>query len=169
MKNRSDKPKLYINQEGSIQPKKQFPFLKCGVAFSPRLPLNLDPSNRPIVLTSVSIDTKKIINPAVLITYSSFVTSILREEAFNSLTFRLVRSCKKGSRKVLQEYPFRREFGSDTNVKEPVVYNFCDASPIKKSICTYTLELVSVQLSQRSMYDITNKSLTAQMYNKHDS
>lgn len=166
---RGSKPRLYVTQKGKVHSApmhKNDPFLKCGKVFNPVLPKKLTLKDRPVVLVRVSLSTEGYENPGVLITFSSFVTSILRGKRFNRLTFRLVRSCEKGKNTVLMVWPFAREFVSDTNIKEPVVYNVCDSSPVRNSLCTYTLELIRVDLSQNTTYDITNKSLTAQIFNQ---
>lgn len=140
------------------------PFLKCGTVFNPVLPLKLHLKDPPIPLTSVTVKVNGSLPTNVLINFSCFITSVLKEGgSFNHLAFRLVRECS--SRKVtLREYPFQRQLLSPTTTKEPLVYNFCDENPPPRRTCTYTLFLVKVNVSDSSSYDITQKSMTALVF-----
>lgn len=142
------------------------PFVVCCRVFHPVLPLQLDQSEPPVKLAQLTINLDGIRKPCILITFSAFVTSILREERFNDLVFRLVRTCDDHSAKeIIQEWPFRRVFANDINAKEPVVYDVCDCLSKRHSkICTYTFELAAVNISEQSSYDLTQKSMTAQVY-----
>lgn len=143
----------------------RLPFVVCGEIFNPVLPLRLNKKEPPVKLSQLTINTKGIKNPCILITFSGFVTSILREERFVDLVFRLVRTCDHSKTEVLQEWPFRRVFPNDINVKEPVVYDYCAClNKQDRKVCTYTFELVKVKISEQSSYDITQKSMTAQVY-----
>lgn len=141
------------------------PFVKCGAVFNPVLPLQLNKNDQPVILTQLTINIKKNSNTCILVNFSSFITSILKEADFNDLTFRLVKTCSNSTTEVLREWPFRRAFVNDTNIKEPLVYNFCECLNSKFDMCcTYTIELVEVNLSNNSYYNITQKSMTAQVY-----
>ncbi|WP_270181300.1 DUF4489 domain-containing protein [Alkalihalobacillus sp. CinArs1] len=139
------------------------PFIACGKVFNPVLPFELSQDDRPVPLTRVSITVKSSLPTNVLINFSCFITSALREAgAFNNLVFRLVRECS--SMKVpLREYSFQRQLPSPTDIKEPLVYNFCDENPPMRT-CTYTLFLVKANVSKSSFYDITNKSMTGLVF-----
>jgi hypothetical protein len=149
-----------------LQDNSPAPFVVCGQVFHPVLPLQLDKDEPPVKLAQLTINTEGISKPCILITFSAFVTSILRKERFNDLVFRLVRTCGDHlTREILQEWPFRRVFANDINAKEPVVYDFCEwLSKHHSRICTYTFELAAVNISEQSSYDITQKSMTAQVY-----
>lgn len=81
-----------------------------------------------------------------------------------------VRTCTDNSTtEVLEEWPFRRQFVNDTNIKEPLVFNFCECLHTNNDRwCTYTIELVEVKLSEQSFYNITQKSMTAQAFSGSD-
>lgn len=149
---------------------KCLPYIKCGRVFNPVLPTYLNNEDEPVVLSELIVDTEMNDHICVLINFSSFVTSILREGRFNNLTFRLVKTCSDFTTKVLQEWPFRRAFVNDTNIKEPLVYNYCECLNSEPSscqfnrFCTYTLQLIEVELSKESSYNISEKSMTAQIY-----
>lgn len=142
------------------------PFMKCGKVFNPVWPLQLDKSDAPVKLAQVTVDLQSIQQPTcMLIDFSSFVTSILREERFVDLAFALVRTCDGRQRpKVLQVWPFRRTFGNDMNIKEPVVFDFCDCLKSTHRRCTYSMYLIRASVSEQTSYDITNKSINAQVY-----
>ncbi|MCA0982926.1 DUF4489 domain-containing protein [Halobacillus yeomjeoni] len=140
------------------------PFIGCGKTFNPVLPQSLNRGMAPVLLAEVTVNTQKTSQSGTLLTFSSFIKSILRQDHFNHLKFRLVRIClPSGKRDVLMEWPFLREFPSDTDINEPLVYNFCDR--YTKTICKYRMELVEARLSVQSSFDISNKSLTAQVFN----
>ncbi|MCF6137433.1 DUF4489 domain-containing protein [Pseudalkalibacillus berkeleyi] len=139
------------------------PFVTCGKVLNPVLPPRLRKRDQPVVLTEVKVKSKP--NTTILINFSGFVTSILRQKDFNSLVFQLVRKSLRNNRsKVLREWPLLREFGNDTNIKEPVVFNYCDQIVNGEDEYTYTVELVKAELSDQSSYNITQKSMTAQVY-----
>ncbi|WP_458025798.1 DUF4489 domain-containing protein [Pseudalkalibacillus sp. Hm43] len=162
-------PLLFLDRNFSL-PKKTTngqAFVACGRVFNPVLPLRLSVSDPPVVLTQVTVRPEVVKKPCVLVNFSGFLTSILRNADFSNLTFRLVKSRTDGSgRKVLQTWPFLREFVSDTNIKEPIVFNFCDCLDDVKADAEilYTFELIEATLSQQSSYNITQKSMTAQVY-----
>jgi hypothetical protein len=170
----TSKPKLYIKQiyeksEGVNQLEchnHSVPFVTCGKIYQPVLPLQLSKKDPSIKLAQLAINTETITQPCVLVNFSCFITSILREERFNSLLFRLTRTCADSlTADTLEEWPFRRQFVNDTNIKEPFVVNFCDCFNTQHSkSCTYTFELAEVMLSEQSSYNITQKSMTAQVY-----
>ncbi|WP_181833259.1 DUF4489 domain-containing protein [Bacillus taeanensis] len=174
----TSKPQLYINQGHKKSSsakrleynKRVVPFVKCGKVFNPVLPLQLSKEDPPVVLTQLTINTEKISKPCILINFSCFITSILKEERFNDLVFRLVRMCTDHSNtEVLQEWPFRRAFVNNTNIKEPLVFNFCDClNTDNDRCCTYTIELIKAKLSDNSSYNITQKSMTAQVFSSSD-
>jgi hypothetical protein len=143
------------------------PFLECGKVFNPILPLQLSRKDVSVKLAQVTLNFDEMENPCLLITFSCFITSILRGERFNDLVFALVKSCDEHSRpEVIKVWPFRRVFEADMNTKEPVVFAYCDCiSTEGETGCTYTMELVRAHLSEQSSYDITNKILTAQVFN----
>lgn len=144
--------------------KRYLPYIKCGKVFNPVLPLHLTKEDKPIVLTQLTINAESD-NTCVLINFSSFITSVLREGRFNNLTFRLVRTCSDCTTMVLKEWPFRRAFVNDTNIKEPLVYNYCECLNCKFNLsCTYKIQLVEAELSKESFYNISQKSMTAQVY-----
>ena len=152
-----------------VKPKKFVPFVICGKVFNPVLPQHLSKKDPPIILTQATVRTEGVSNLNILIDFSGFVTSTLREERFNHLVFQLVRSSHKhNTTEVLREWPFLREFVSDTEIKEPVVYDFCESIPVKDDTFTYTFKLVEVNLSEQSSYNITNKSMTAQVFRGQD-
>ncbi len=165
-------PLLFLDRNFSL-PKKTAsgePFIACGKSFNPVLPLRLTANEPPVVLTQVSVRPEAVKNPCVLVNFSGFLTSILRNADFSNLTFRLVKSRTDGSgRTVLQTWPFLREFVSDTNIKEPIVFNFCDCLDDKADAAIlYTFELIEVALSRQSSYNITQKSMIAQVYSGID-
>lgn len=152
-----------------VKPKKFVPFMICGKVFNPVLPQHLSKKDSPIVLTQATVHTEGVSNLNLFIDFSGFVTSTLREERFNNLVFQLVRSSHKhNTTEVLREWPFLREFVSDTEIKEPVVYDFCESIPVKGDPFTYTVKLIEVKLSEQSSYNITNKSMTAQVFQGPD-
>lgn len=161
-------PLLFLDRNFSLpkKPASGQPIVACGRVFNPVLPTRLTVNDPPIVLTQVSVRSEVVKNPCVMVNFSGFLTSILRNADFSNLTFRLVRSRMDSSgRKVLQTWPFLREFVSDTNIKEPIVFNFCDCLDDKSdSAILYTFELIEATLSQQSSYNITQKSMTAQVY-----
>ncbi len=141
------------------------PYVKCGEVFNPVLPLHLSKKDQPVVLTQLTINIARSSNTCVLINFSSFITSILKEGRFNNLTFRLVKIYSDLTTQVLKEWPFRRAFVNDTNIKEPLVYNYCECLKSAFNTCfTYRMELTEAQLSEKSYYDIIQKSMTAQVY-----
>lgn len=145
--------------------KSYLPYIKCGKVFNPILPLYLSKEDEPIALTQLTINTERNNNICVLINFSSFIASTLKEGRFNNLTFRLVKTCSDCTTKLLKEWPFRRAFVNDTNIKEPLVYNYCECLNSKFNIsCTYTIQLVEAELSEESFYNISQKSITAQVY-----
>ncbi|CAH2213900.1 DUF4489 domain-containing protein [Tepidibacter aestuarii] len=145
--------------------KNYLPYIKCGKVFNPVLPLHLTKEDEPIVLTQLTINIESNNNACVLINFSSFITSVLKEGRFNNLTFRLVKTCSDCTTTVLKEWPFRRVFVNDTNIKEPLVYNYCECLNSKFNLsCTYTIQLVEAELSKESFYNISQKSMTAQAY-----
>ena len=141
------------------------PFIECGKVFNPILPITLTEADKPVPLAQVTISFEEGTNICTLINFSGFLTSVLKEEDFNELIFRLVRTCSNSAQKVLRSWQFRRAFVNDTNIKEPIVYNYCEClNPKFDGCCTYVFELVKASLSQDSYYDITQKSMTAQVY-----
>jgi hypothetical protein len=122
-------------------------------------------------LAQVTIDTHGFHEACFLITFSAFIKSILPPGGFNNLVFRLVRKCHHDStREVLNEWPFRRVFPSAILLDEPVVFRFCDClSNHTKEGCTYTMELVRVNVTEQSSYDIRQVSMTAQVFNSENS
>ncbi|KAB3532172.1 DUF4489 domain-containing protein [Alkaliphilus serpentinus] len=145
------------------------PYVKCGKVFDPVLPIKLSKEDPPVILTQLIINTERNNDLCILINFSSFVTSILKEDHFNNLTFRLVKSCSDFTTQVLREWPFRRVFVNDTNIKEPLVYDYCECLNSKfDRHCTYTFALVEAELSEKSFYNISQKSMTAKVYSgKH--
>lgn len=141
------------------------PFVKCGKVYNPVLPLYLSKEEKPVKLTQVSFDIINGCNICILIDFSGFVTSVLKEERFNDLTFRLVKKEDNLDEVLLEEWPFRRAFVNDTNIKEPVVYDFCECMSAKfDKHYMYTIELAEAELSEESYYNISQKSMTAQVY-----
>lgn len=143
------------------------PFLQCGKIFHPVLPLRLSKKEKPVVLGQLTIDIEEKNNLSILLNFSCFITSILKEGKFNNLTFRLTKTDINSTKKVLREWPFRRSFVNDTNIKEPLVYNYCEYlhPTAMNKYYTYTMELVEVKLSEKSSYNISQKSMTAQVFN----
>ncbi|WP_349408513.1 DUF4489 domain-containing protein [Pseudalkalibacillus sp. SCS-8] len=168
------KPRLFLGQNKQMSTvvtnqghqKKSVPFVKCGKVFNPVLPLKLTKKGTPVILTQVTVNTERITEPCILINFSCFVTSILRQQNFVSLIFRLVKSSSDDNKQeVLRTWPFKRELVTDTNIKEPVVFNFCEwLATDNGGTFTYTIELVSVDLSKQTSYNITQKSMTAQVF-----
>ncbi|MGM7684820.1 DUF4489 domain-containing protein [Cytobacillus sp. Hm23] len=142
------------------------PFVECGKVFNPVLPLQLTEDDPPVVLTQVFVNTEKIKDANVLINFSGFIATQLREERFGKFRFRL-QKCYVGysHSETLMEWPFTREFVNDTNIKEPIVFNFCDNISSNKRF-SYKFELISVDLSEKSSYNIIQKSMTAQIFCK---
>ncbi|MBM7616049.1 DUF4489 domain-containing protein [Alkaliphilus hydrothermalis] len=159
--------KLYYNKKTGLydSDKDCNPFVQCGKVFNPVLPLQLSREAPPVVLAEVKVDIDRNVNKCVLVDFSAFLTSILKGENFNSLTFRLVKTCSDYTRQVLREWPFRRAFVNNSNIKEPIVYDYCDCFKSKINMsCTYTFEIVEANLSQQSYYAISQKSMTALVY-----
>lgn len=155
--------KIYRNDKYAIF------FAECGRVYNPVLPLHLNKKEKPVKLTQVSFDIRETYKACILINFSGFVTSVLREERFDDLTFRLVKTVDHANEVILKEWPFRRAFVNDTNIIEPVVYNFCECIDARgDKNYTYTIELVEVKLSEESYYIISQKSMTAQIYCKTD-
>ncbi|WLR42444.1 DUF4489 domain-containing protein [Bacillus carboniphilus] len=141
------------------------PFIVQAKVFNPVLPIKLSRQQPPIKLTQLSFDVPQNIDMCVFISFSGFVSSNLRGEDFNRLTFRLIKKCEGFTVQNLQEYSFRRGFVNDTNIKEPVVYNYCQCISNRFiSFCTYSFELVEAELSNNSFYNISEKNMTAQVY-----
>lgn len=141
------------------------PFVKCARVFDPVLPIQLSKENQPVVLAQLTIIIEKNYSTSILVNFSSFITSILKEGRFNDLTFRLVKTYTDSATEVLKEWSFRRAFVNDTNIKEPLVYNYCECLNSKfNTCCTYAIELVKAELSEKSSYNISQKSMTAQVY-----
>ncbi len=154
-----------LNREPAIYKQGNEPFAKCGRVYNPVLPLHLSKEEKPVKLTQVSFDIINDCSLCILINFSGFVTSVLKDERFNNLTFRLVKKVDNSKEAILEEWPFRRAFVNDTNIKEPVVYNVCDCLNAKfDRHYIYTMELVEAELSGNSYYDISQKSMTAQIY-----
>jgi len=140
------------------------PFVICGKVFNPVLPLQLTEEDPPVLLTQASVNTENTNKSRIIINFSGFITSMLREERFGEFVFRLQRFClDECHSEILVEWPFTRSFVSDTNIKEPIVFNYCDCFS-DRNRCCYKFELVSVNLSGKSSYNITQKSMTAQIY-----
>lgn len=141
-------------------------FADCGRVFHPVLPRQLTNEEPPVPLAKVTIDTHDFRGSCFLITCSAFIKSILSPGGFNDLAFRLVRTCHDNStREVLNEWPFRRFFPSAITLDEPVIFRYCDClSKHKKEDCTYTMELVRVNVDEQSSYDIRQVSMTAQVF-----
>jgi hypothetical protein len=146
-------------------------YADCGRVFHPVLPQQLTKEEPPVPLAQVNIDTHDFNGSCFLITFSAFIKSILSSGGFNNLVFRLVRTCHHdSSREVLNQWPFRRVFPSAIILDEPVVFRFCDClSNHTKEGCTYTMELVFVNVSEQSSYDIRQVSMTAQVFNSENS
>lgn len=141
------------------------PYVNCGKVFNPVLPLHLSKEGEPVVLTQLIINTECNNDICVLINFSSFVTSILKDGHFNNLTFRLVKTSSDCITEFLEEWRFRRSFVNDTNIIEPLVYNHCECLNCGFNMdCTYTMQLVEAELSKESSYNISQKSMTAQVF-----
>lgn len=141
-------------------------YADCGRVFHPVLPQQLTNEEPPVPLAQVTIDTHDFNGSCFLITFSAFIKSILSSGGFNNLVFRLVRTCHHDStREVLNQWPFRRVFPSAIILDEPVVFRYCDCLPNHTKECvTYTMELVMVNVSEQSSYDIRQVSMTAQVF-----
>ncbi len=147
----------------------ELPYVKCGDVFNYVLPLTLSTLDEPVKLTQVTIYPEAYEDTVVLINFSSFVSSVLKGDEINHLTFRLIKKVGSGRNKVLQEWQFRRVFVSETTILEPVVYNYCDCLTSDcEQPCTYMMQLVEANLSSDSFYNITNKSMIAQVYNQNE-
>ena len=144
------------------------PYIQNAKVYNPVLPLSLNEYDEPILLTELNITSLCNCDVGVLINFSGFVSSILRNENFNELTFRLT---KENNHKIqiLREWPFKRAFVSDTNISEPIVYDYCEylrCSCDKEYI--YKFEIIKADLSKNSYYEITQKSMSAQIYYKEN-
>lgn len=166
---RLEKPNL---KKQICQPKgKLEAFADCGQVFHPVLPQKLTIDEPPVPLAQVTIDKHDFHRACFLITFSAFIKSTLSAGGFNNLVFRLVRTCVHHStREVLNEWPFRRVFPSAILLDEPVVFRYCDCLENNtKKDCTYTMELVRVDVNEQSSYDIRQVSMTAQVVDSGSS
>lgn len=154
--------------------KQEVAFIKCGKVFSPKLPDELSPIQKPIELASVTIDTNLLKAPIVNLTYTSFTERIqtVSEVGVSPLlilVYRLVRkNIQTGKSKILNQWIFQREFLSGTRqkaeVNEPVVYKFCDDLTCSDGeIFNYTMQLVRI-VTLNTTFEIVNQGITAKVY-----
>lgn len=143
------------------------PYVESGEILRPVLPMNLTREDKPIELANLEVDSR-INNSTVLINFSGFITSVLKGEDSNNLTFRLVKYINGSKAYILKEWAFRRVFVNNTNIKEPVVYNYCETlNSNENDKYVYKIELVEAKLSVDSYYDITNKLMTLEAYSRY--
>ncbi|MDP5276735.1 DUF4489 domain-containing protein [Chengkuizengella axinellae] len=149
--------------------KYRHPFIKSGKVFQPVLPLQLSQDDPLVALTQVSVNANEIDKPCILINFSGFMTTFLREERYGEFIFSLKRFCLNTSHsETLIEWPFTRAFVNDTNIKEPIVYNYCDCLSEKNGFYAYQFGLTYIKLSEKSSFNITKKSMTAQVYSDNE-
>ncbi|NRD78103.1 DUF4489 domain-containing protein [Bacillus sp. BRMEA1] len=146
-------------------------YADCGRVFHPALPQQLTNEEPPVPLAQVTSVRNDFHESCFLITFSTFINSILSPGGFNNLVFRLVRTCHHNSTKeILNEWPFRRFFPSAIILDESVVFRYCDCLPNhSREDYTYTMELVRVNVDEQSSYDIKQVSMTAQVFNSKKS
>lgn len=158
---------MVLNSEYIYYGVQSLPFAACGQIYNPVLPLHLTRKEKPIKLTQVSFRIQDDRNICLLINFSGFITSVLKEGHFNNLIFRLVEKVDNSNEILLQEWPFRRAFVNNTNIYEPIDYNFCDCAYSRfYKHYTYTIELIEAELSEESYYNISQKNMTAQVYQR---
>ncbi|RBW67897.1 DUF4489 domain-containing protein [Bacillus taeanensis] len=149
--------------------KSDLPFVKCGKVFNPDLPTQLDPSEPPILLAEVHVNTKRIARPCVLVKFSEFINvSLLGLNPKIKILYRLVREQRKiKDAQILQEWEFEFEASevleiANVDTNQPTVLNFCDCLDFNVSEnLTYKLEIVQIETNSVRSYNITNKSITA--------
>lgn len=154
----------YISQE-TYDRRDPTTYLVNGNVKNPLLPLSLTPQDNPVSLAEVMTKKATDREENVFINFSGFVTSNLKGTYFNDLVFKLIKVRQDGCVVPLDQWAFRRAFINQTEIKEPIVYNYCDTlQACTGEQWTYKMLLVDARLSEESFYDITNKSLTAQVY-----
>jgi hypothetical protein len=149
--------------------KSGMPFLKCGKVFNVKVPNRITKKDLPIVLAAVSVNTKNIQMPCVLVNYSQ----VLQFDIFDfnpslSIVYRLVRqSNRTGKPKLLEEWNFRASeifptrVRGDINTIEPLVLNFCDClENDNEDSFTYIVQIADIA-SNNAAFRITNQEISA--------
>ena len=132
--------------------------LSCGAGGIGPMPIISTPLSRPIPVASVSIDTSRLRNPRILLTFTSLI--ILPATILVNLNFIIEKSNDGGSP---QEIGGTHTFSELASVleSESFCFQYCDCSPCH-SCTTYTVKLApSSLIAETAGLTITNATLTA--------
>jgi hypothetical protein len=132
--------------------------LSCGSGGIGPMPIISTPLSRPIPVCSVSIDTSRLSNPKILLTFTSLI--ILPATILVNLNF-IIEKCTDGGSP--QEIGGTHTFSEMASVleSESFCFQYCDCSPCH-SCTTYTVKLSpSSLIAETAGLTITNATLSA--------
>ena len=132
--------------------------LSCGSGGIGPMPIISTPLSRPIPVCSVSIDTSRLCNPKILLTFTSLIC--LPATILVNLNF-IIEKCTDGGSP--QEIGGTHTFSEIASVleSESFCFQYCDCSPCN-SCTTYTVKLEpSSLISETAGLTITNATLSA--------
>ena len=132
--------------------------LSCGSGGAGPFPIISTQLSRPIPVASVSIDTSRLCNPRILLTFTSLI--VLPATILVNLNFIIEKSTEGG---CPQEIGGTHTFSELASVleSESFCFQYCDCCPCT-SCTTYTVKLApSSLISETAGLTITNATLTA--------
>ncbi|HEX3011969.1 MAG TPA: DUF4489 domain-containing protein [Syntrophomonadaceae bacterium] len=151
--------------------------LKCGHGTgSGPLPVNMHEEHvfHPIVLASVVLDKKRLIDPTVKIDFSSLISfSTSCEEFLLNIVFRLSKICHEEERIPLGTWTFKEsqfeehdksmKVKSDKTIQETesFCFTFCEEDEDRDDHCRFIVEIIDVQADDIDFAIVSNVFLTA--------
>ena len=132
--------------------------LSCGSGGIGPMPIISTPLSRPIPVCSVSLDTSGLINPRVLLTFTSLIC--LPATILVSLNFIIEKCIEGGAPQAIGGTHTFSELASVLE-SESFCFQYCDCCPCN-SCTTYTVKLEpSSLISETAGLTITNATLCA--------
>ena len=132
--------------------------LSCGSGGIGPMPIISTPLSRPIPVASVSINTSRLCNPKVLLTFTSLIC--LPATILVSLNFIIIKTIDGGAPQAIGGTHTFSELASVLEA-ESFCFQYCDCSPSVGGT-TYTVELEpSSLISVTAGLTITNATLSA--------
>lgn len=127
--------------------------LKCGRGAVGPLPKIDDGKifggTNAIHVGSVTIDTRNLCNPTVLLNFNIILTNLSGEEEDFTLTFTVVKCCKGCTQPVGESFTFADEL--EKGVSRSFTFQICDCTNCCDDCTTYTLQITSATLEKAGL------------------